>query len=322
MEETVQILQKTLGTEGKVFLWEGEVSAVLEAAIANFFVPGERGIFTVMGEDGDCFARLGEALGMEVIRLGSKWGEAVTAGDIELLLKSKPEEEIQSLFATLHETSTGILLDIESIARKCREWGMFLVVSAFHSVGVLELAMDRWGVDLLVSVMPEKICLLSVGKRAWERRRQKHIQGSLATLQGLEQGSFPLSENLQKVLERERTFDYQKIKRAIRAGMCAMGLELLVKKEKIASTVFTTVVLPEGADAGWTVEELRREGIAGMSNLKRRESRIIRIDHRNFSTKEAISTLLEALGKTLASQGVVLKIEEGINRVWEVYEHA
>jgi aspartate aminotransferase-like enzyme len=322
MEETVQILQKVLGTEGKVFLWEGEVSTVLEAAITNFFVPGERGIFTVMGEDGDCFARLGEVLGMEVFRLGSEWGEVVTAGDIELLLKSKPEEEIQSLFVTLHETSTGVLLDIESIARKCREWGMFLVVSAFHSAGVLELAMDRWGVDLLVSAMPEKICLLSAGKRAWERRRQKHIQSSLATFQELKQQSSPLLETLKKILERERAFDYQKIKRAVRVGMCAMGLELLVKREEIASPVFTTVVLPEGADAGWTVEELQREGITGVSNLKRKESRIIRIDHRHFSTKEAIFTLLENLGKTLVSQGVVLKIEEGINRVWEVYEHA
>lgn len=319
--EVIRKLKAALGTGSDVVLWPGDKNTALEKATVGCFPPGATLLAPIMGEDGDQWASVAERAGFEVIRLGSEWGETIQAEDLEFLLRSMNGKVIKGILLTAHETSTGVLVDVDPIAKKCREKGIMCVVSAWDTLGMIELAMDKWNVDALVTEVSEEVYLASAGTKAW-RCLQKidDFQCSPGKRNRSEdQLLAQLFDSVGKTLDASLHREYEKIKKTIRTGIQTMGLELLVKRDEIASPVFTTVRLPGGVDVDRVLEELTERIIGGVRRLKRKENQIIRIDHRECRNLELILSLCQALGITVSNQGIPLQIQEGIHRSQEVY---
>ena len=68
---------------------------------------------------------------------------------LKLLLTKHPD--VKAVFATLCETSTGALHDIEALAALTRVRPTLLVVDAVSALAADDLQMDNWGVDVVVS---------------------------------------------------------------------------------------------------------------------------------------------------------------------------
>ncbi|MGC8777884.1 MAG: aminotransferase class V-fold PLP-dependent enzyme [Candidatus Caldatribacteriaceae bacterium] len=309
-QEVVCKIKTALGTRNEVILWPGDRREALERISPGCFLPGETVLVPIMGEDSDEWAGIAERQGLEVIRLGSEWGETVFPEDIEFLMKSINGKTVKGVLLTLHETSTGVVADVEPIARTCRKRGMVCVVSAWDTLGMIELAMDRWNVDILISWMPGEICLATARKEHFARMAPGNKKADF---------EWPSLEAMEKTLKNSGFQKYRKMKKAIREGIQTMGLELLVKRDEIASPVFTTVRLPEKVNGDQIIDALGQKGVSGVNRLGRRESQIIRIDHRECRDLAQILSLCGVLGMSVSSQGIPLKIQEGINRAQEVY---
>src|SRR4029453_5080578 len=86
------------------------------------------------------------------------------------LLSENPDVKVA--FATLSETSTGIVHDIQAISEVGKRHAVILPVDAVSGVGATELRQDEWGVDVVVAgsqkalICPPGLAFASVSPRA------------------------------------------------------------------------------------------------------------------------------------------------------------
>lgn len=311
-------VKNLLGTQRDVVISQTEERKILEEIFTGFFSPGDTILCTVMGEDGNRETTVIESLGIETFRIGSPWGETITLEDVTFILENEGREKIRGIFVTHHETSTGVIADTKSIIRKCVGRDILSVVSVLEGVEILGIAMDEWKVDVLAAEIAPDVWAWSKSQRADQRLKERpRLSSNPCLLENEEFSPFLPSEVLKESWE-EKSLAYHKVTTMVRAGIKTMGLELLVKKEEIASPIFTTFLLPQDIQGTRITEELCQEGIQG---IQRQKNQTLRIDHRKYQEVEKIIHLLEALGTILQKQGVPLKVSAGIKRVWEVYKN-
>ena len=98
---------------------------------------------------------------------------------MEAQLTTHPD--IKAVFATLCETSTGALHDIEVLASLTQSTPTLLVVDAVSALGADDLQMDNWGVDVVVScsqkglMTPPGLAFAALNHRAWEATEQSDL---------------------------------------------------------------------------------------------------------------------------------------------------
>src|SRR4029079_11307247 len=93
-----------------------------------------------LGKSGDGGLELCEAYGADLVKYEPGWGTRLDPQEIGRLLDANPGTEV--VFATLSETSTGIVHDVEAIAAVVRERGALLVVDAVSGLGAAQLEQD------------------------------------------------------------------------------------------------------------------------------------------------------------------------------------
>ena len=75
----------------------------------------------------------------------------------------------------MHETSTGVLYDMDMISAFCRENGLVLVVDAISAFLADDVSMKRWGADVVFTgsqkalAVPPGISMMVLSSRAVER---------------------------------------------------------------------------------------------------------------------------------------------------------
>jgi len=147
MNEVMALYRPIFGTQNQqTFLVDGTARAGIEAALVSLVAPGQ----TVLVVD---FGRFGLLLGEILARIGARietvsapWGQVVELDAIEDALKRvRP-----SLVATIHgDTSTTMAQPLEGFGALCRKYGALSYVDATATIGGMELAADRWAVDVV-----------------------------------------------------------------------------------------------------------------------------------------------------------------------------
>lgn len=129
---------------GEVALLLGSGTLANDAVAAQLSRRDDRGLILVNGEFGERLVDHGRRMGLDFSCLQKPWGETFEPADVETALDQGPE--IGWLWAVHCETSTGVLHDVESLARVCRRRGIDLVLDCISSLGTVPL--DLRGVHL------------------------------------------------------------------------------------------------------------------------------------------------------------------------------
>ncbi len=142
----------------------------MESAAANLVRPGKPVLTAAAGKFGERWIELAEAYGGELVRYEPGWGERLDPAEFDRLLSENPEIDVA--FATLSETSTGIVHDVQAIAEVCKRHDVILAVDAVSGLGAAELRQDEWGIDVVVAgsqkalMCPPGLGFASVSQRA------------------------------------------------------------------------------------------------------------------------------------------------------------
>jgi len=341
-ERVLERLPHVFGTANDVLLFASTGSGAMESAVANLVRPGDRVLACSAGKFGERWIELCETFGAELVRYEPGWGERLDPAAIDRLLGE--HDGIELVFATLSETSTGIVNDIESVARVTRERGAMLVVDAVSGLGATELRQDEWGVDVVVAgsqkalMSPPGVGLASVSERALERAARPgsaaYYFGWPRTLKG-QAAKPPASaftapvtlvsaldvalemieaEGLESVLAR-----HDLLARATRAGAVALGLELFGDPDE-RSTVVTAVELPGDIEGGKLPGLLRdRYGITANGGQNQLKGRILRIAHCGYFGAFDVITALSGLEMALADLGHPVEQGAGVGAAQRVF---
>jgi len=179
--ELSQRLQRVFRTSEPVLTLAGSGTTAFEAAQINLVKPGSKVLTIAGGKFGerwqDIYDTYAPTLGItENIKLNVPWGEAVTAQQVEEVLKDNPDISVVTLVNS--ETSTATASDVKAIAAVVSQTDALLLVDGITSVGAMPVEMDAWGIDVLVTgsqkalMLPPGLGFVGLGKRAQQRLKE------------------------------------------------------------------------------------------------------------------------------------------------------
>lgn len=163
-------MREVFKTDGEVFLLFGSGMAGVESCLASVLAPGDEVAVGANGLFGERAADVARANGLQVHMVETDGAEPVTATMIRDALDKHPGTRAVSVVH--HETSVGVLNEVEAIARTARDHGALTIVDGISAVGGVPFDMDAWGVDLCVTVAnkciggPIGVAPVAVGPRA------------------------------------------------------------------------------------------------------------------------------------------------------------
>ncbi len=326
-------LPKVFRTSNDVLMFASSGSGAMESAVANLVAPGQPALACATGKFGERWIELCDAYGARTVKHEPGWGTRLDPAEIDRLLEDNPDVKVA--FATLSETSTGVVHDVQAIAEVARARGVILAIDAVSGLGAAELRQDDWGVDVVVAgsqkalMCPPGLAFASVSERAfehaasqpggryyfdWTKTRKSQSKGSspftppVTLVRGLDVALGLIEdEGLDDVLAR-----HDVLARATRAGVRAIGLDLYGDPDERA-TVVTAVELPETIDGGKVPKLLRDvHGITANGGQEQLKGRILRIAHCGYFGAYDIITTLAALEMVLTELGMDVELGAGV----------
>ncbi len=331
LDDLVAGLRWALRTDNDVLLFPSSGSGGLEAAVVNTCSPGGRALFCTMGSFGDRWAAIGEAFGVDVVRLAVPPGEAIDPEDVERILAENPG--IDTVFITHNETSTGVVNDMNALAAVVKSRGKLLCVDSVSGAGCVPLETDALRIDIVVTgsqkgwMAPPGVAMVAVGADAYQRagsatcpryyfdfatekryqdKHQTFTTPAVSVLYALQEGLAILrEEGLEQVWAR-----HARVGRMIRAGVEAMGLKLLAPEGHRSDTVTAVHSPTDSPDAlKDLLKHLRtRYGLVLATGQDELQGKIFRIGHLGMIDESDVYAILCILEQGLLDAGLRSRI--------------
>ncbi|HVT19357.1 MAG TPA: aminotransferase class V-fold PLP-dependent enzyme [Thermoanaerobaculia bacterium] len=265
------------------FVLAGAGTLAMEMAATNLIEPGDR-VLTL--DTGFFAARMGiilRRLGAEVVELKAAVGDAPTLEQAREAIEGgsaagQSTPPFKALFAAHVDTSTGVRLDPEPLARLGREHGLLTVFDGVCAAGGERFAMAEWDVDVYFSAsqkalgLPPGLALMVASERAlaaraarraplptlyldweswrpimraYEERKSSYFSTPATSLvRALEVG---LREILAGGLAHRFAL-HGRAGRALRAAWGALGLAPVAARAELAADTVSTLYFPRGVD--------------------------------------------------------------------------
>ena len=300
----------------------GTGSSGMEAAVANFAVPGEKFAVFSAGFFADRITEMARRHGAEVVRRERAWGEVFDDQEARDFIRREKPRVVAYVQA---ETSTGAYQQGKAICEAAREVDALVIADCVTSLGGMPVLVDETGIDIAYSCSqkglscPPGLAPITVSPRALERlsRRTAPVRSWYLDLRLLESYFnghkyhhtasatmfYALREALALIAEEGLENRWERHRRnheAFVEGIEAMGLRMHVAEGHRLWTLNTPRV-PEGVDDAAVRKQLLEEsGIeiaGGFGPLAGKIFRIGLMGH--SSTAENASLLVDKLGAAL-----------------------
>ncbi|HEY2904248.1 MAG TPA: alanine--glyoxylate aminotransferase family protein [Polyangia bacterium] len=332
MKETQEGLKWLFQTKQLVLQMTGSGTLGMEAAVTNFLRQGDRVLVIRGGKFGERWGKIAQAYGIDCVFIDVEWGKSVDPAAVAAALDKDPG--IRAVYATASETSTGVKHDLEGISKVVRNRAdVLLCVDAITAVGVFDVPMDRWGLDVVVLgsqkalMLPPGLVVVAVSEKAWkanercnlprfyadlarERKSQEKSESAFTPAVSLIVG---MQESLRMLKEEtlEGVFArHERLARATRAAAGGLGLELFASSP---SNAVTAIRVPSGIDGTAVVKQMRiRYGITIAGGQEHLKGKIVRIAHIGYFSEFDIITAISGLEMTLSDLGYNIRPGSGV----------
>lgn len=145
-EKLVKELTGAGDTAKAVFL-TGSGTAAMDAVVQNVFTKNDRLLIVSGGSFGERFCQICDVYGIAYTKIIPERGCGVTKKQLEMYA----DGGYTGFLVNMHETSTGVLYDMELIGQFCRENRLVLVVDAISAFLADELNMEKIGADVVLT---------------------------------------------------------------------------------------------------------------------------------------------------------------------------
>lgn len=346
MDELKDLLRYAFGTRNELTVpISGPGSVGMETCLVNLIEPGDTVIVCQNGAFGGRMAEIVRRCGGVAVLVEDPWGAPIDPGKVESALRTHPETKA---IAFVHaETSTGAQSDAAAICSLGWQYGCLTIVDCVTSLGGTPVEVDDWGADAVYSgsqkclSCPPGLSPVTFSERAAEtiKKRKQPVQSwfmDLSLVMGYWGGGakrayhhtapvnalYGLHESLVMLQEEGREAAWARHMqnhRALRSGVEAMGLSLLVQ-ERDRLPQLNAVCIPEGIDEAKVRRQLLCEyGIEIGAGLGALAGKIWRIGLMGQSSTPAhVMAFLNGLEVVLSAQGRKVPRGQGAAAAQEV----
>jgi len=311
-------LQTLAGTTRPVFLSTSSAWGVMEASLKNLCA--KKVLNLCCGAFSDKWNGVAKSMGLAADKVQVEWGDAISPESV----KAKLEEGGFDLVTLIHnETSTGVMNDLEGIAKVVKSFpGVLLVVDTVSSFSAVPIEMDRLGIDVVLAgvqkalALPPGLSVFACSEAAMERAAQMPNRGYyfdfIEFAKNAEKNNTPstpaisLIFGLQYILgtiaaeglpqryarhQANNAMIHDWAKRHSFENFAAAG------SESVSLTCFKT---PEGFDQSTFIKRLKSEhGFAINGGYGKIKGLTFRISNMGNETKETMQELIDAMDKVL-----------------------
>ena len=314
-------------------------TGAMEAAVVNTLSAGDTVAVIAAGKFGERWVEICRAYGVNVLELTAPYGETVAAERVAETLRKHPG--LAAVLTQHSESSTGVLHDVRGYAAATRGTDAILIVDAVSSLGIANLEMDAWGVDVVVAgsqkglMLPPGLGFCALSERAWGKNKasrlpryyfdlaeerktvvknEAHFTPAVSIVIGLRTVLGMLeSEGLANVFKR-----HDRLARATRAGAEALGLELFCRATP--SPALTAVVAPPGLHSEQIVTAYSKaHNITIAGGQGEMKGRIFRLGHMGYAAEFDVIVALAALEQVLADLGQPVDFGAGVRGAQKVF---
>ena len=327
VRRTTEQLKWLHQTSSDVLVITGSGTAAMEAGIINTLSRGDRVLCGDNGKFGERWVKVARAYGLDVEVIKAEWGQPLDPEAFRAALEADTAKTIKAVILTHSETSTGVINDLESIARHVKAHGTALTLAdCVTSLGATNVPMDAWGLDVVASgaqkgyMLPPGLSFVAMSERAWKAYERSDLPkfyldlGPYRKTAAKDSNPFTPAVNLyfglEAALEMMQNEGLEAIfarharhRAAAQAGMKAIGLPLFAAEGYGSPAI--TAVAPEGIDA----EQLRKKVksrfdillAGGQDHLK---GQVFRIGHLGYVCDRDVLTAVSAIEATLQALGL------------------
>ncbi len=340
LEEAKNDLKWLFQTNNDVLILCSTGTGGMVGSVSNFLSPGDKALIVRAGKFGERWTEICEAHGVTPINIDVEWGYAVKPALVAAALKKDPK--IKAVLIQASETSTGVAHDTEAIAKIVAKYdNTILVVDAITAMGVFDMPVDKWGIDVCITgsqkalMLPPGLAFVSVSDKAWkmaetakcakfyfnfpkERKNLAKNQTNFTSASSLIVGLNTVLR-MMKADGLDNTFArHERLASATRAAMKALGLKLYAKESP--STALTAVEVPEGVDGGALTKLMRdKYGVTVAGGQAQLKGKIFRIAHLGYFDTFDIIIGVSAVEMALREMGVEkIKLGKGVAAAQEI----
>jgi aspartate aminotransferase-like enzyme len=311
----------------------------MEGSVTNFLSPGDKALFVNSGKFGERWGKICAAYGVKTEEIKVEWGYSVDPQLIKSALQKDPS--IKAVYIQASETSTGVAHPTREIAAivKAHE-NTILVVDAITALGVFDLKVDEWGLDVVVTgsqkalMLPPGLAFVSVSEKAWKMADKaknskfyfnfKKERESLSKNQTAWTAASSLIVGLSEVLKLQKAEGlenifarHHRLAEATRQGMIAAGLKLFAKGTP--SDALTAVEAPAGFDGQAIYKNLRvTYGITAAGGQDQLKGKVFRIAHMGYADTFDTITAIAAVEMVLKGMGAPVNLGSGVAKAQEI----
>jgi aspartate aminotransferase-like enzyme len=332
-------LKRLFKTGQDVIPFTSSGTGAMEAAVANTLSAGDRVLVLRAGKFGERWEEICRAYSVIVTPLAAPFGHTVPA---EAFRKALDEHrDVKAVLMQHSESSTAVLHDIKGVAAVTRDSAAILIVDAVSSLGIADLRMDDWGVDVVVAgsqkglMLPPGLSFCALSDKAWghvrasrlpkyyfdltaERKavskNEAHFTPAVSIMLGLREVLKMIeAEGLENVFRR-----HERLARATRSGAEALGLELFAKAAP--SPALTAVLAPTGVDS----EKIRSAysttfNITIAGGQGEMKGKVFRLGHMGYVGDFDVLTALAALEQVLQELGHPVDFGSAVRAAQKVF---
>jgi len=313
-------LQELAGTQRPVFLSTSSAWGVMEAALKNLCA--KKVLNLCCGAFSDKWYKVAQSMGLDADKVQVEWGEAISPDDV----RAKLEEGGYDLVTLVHnETSTGVMNDLEGIAKVVKSFpDVLLVTDTVSSFSAVPIEMDKLGVDVLLAgvqkalALPPGLSVFACSEAAIQRAESMPNRGYyfdfVEFANNAEKNNTPSTPSisiifgLQHILETiategtEKRFARHKANNEmIHAWGKKHGFENFAPdgNQSVTLTCFKT---PDDFDQSTFIKTLQsKHGFAINGGYGKIKGLTFRISNMGNETQETMQELIDAMDDTLSS---------------------
>ncbi|MCM1235191.1 MAG: aminotransferase class V-fold PLP-dependent enzyme [Ruminococcus flavefaciens] len=165
------------GNNSRAVFITGSGTAAMEASVINAFSSKDKVLVVNGGSFGERFEKLCGIHGIPYTSIKLESGKRLHQSDLEKF----GNKGYTGFLVNLHETSTGVLYDIDIISNFCKKNELFLIVDAISSFMADEIFMHESGIDMLLIgsqkalACPPGISVILMSENAVERVSKRKV---------------------------------------------------------------------------------------------------------------------------------------------------
>ncbi|WP_038057800.1 pyridoxal-phosphate-dependent aminotransferase family protein [Thermodesulfobacterium hydrogeniphilum] len=339
LKEIRENLKYLFQTQKEVYFFASSGTGAMEAAIVNLFSPGDKVIVVVGGKFGKRWLELSQTYGLNPVAIEITWGEAVDPEYVKKTIEKNPDTK--GILIQACETSTGVKHPVKEIAEITKDKETVLVVDAITALGVYDLPMDKWGLDVVITgsqkalSLPPGLSFIALSDKAWNliensklpkyyfnlKKEKKAYEKDTTAFTPAVSLLLGLREMLKRIREigLENLFKYYATQaKACREAVKALGLELFAK---VPSESLTVVKAPENFKVGELLNFLKNKlGIIFAGGQEHLKGKIIRITHMGDQSPFDLLIAISSLEIGLNLFGYPVELGKGVKAAEEILQ--